>query len=32
MGEKNEKLAKLDVASVLDPSFIKSAEERGLAK
>ncbi len=32
LGEKNEKLAKLDVAGVLDPSFVKSAEDRGLAK
>ena len=31
-GGKLKKLAKLDVAAVLDPSFVKSAEERGLAK
>ena len=32
LGPKNDKLAKIDVPSILDPSFVKSAEERGLAK
>jgi NitT/TauT family transport system substrate-binding protein len=32
LGQKNEQLGKLDVARVLDTSFIKSAEDRGLAK
>jgi hypothetical protein len=32
LGQSNEQLAKLDVAALLDTSFIKSAEERGLAR
>jgi ABC-type nitrate/sulfonate/bicarbonate transport system substrate-binding protein len=32
LGQKNEQLGKLDVPSVLDTSFIKSAEDRGLGK
>lgn len=30
--QSNEKLGKLDVATLLDPSFIKSAEDRGVGK
>ena len=32
LGQSNEKLTKLDVGSLLDPSFVKSAEERGVGK
>jgi ABC-type nitrate/sulfonate/bicarbonate transport system substrate-binding protein len=32
LGKTNERLAKLDVAPLLDTSFIRSAEERGVAK
>lgn len=32
MGQKNEQLSKLDVARVLDTSFVKSAEDRGLGR
>jgi hypothetical protein len=32
LGQSNEQLAKLDVAAFLDTSFVRSAEERGLAK
>ena len=32
LGQKNEQLGKLDVATALDTSFIKSAEDRGLAR
>jgi hypothetical protein len=31
LGQKNEQLAKLDVSAYLDTSFVKSAEDRGLA-
>lgn len=31
LGQKNEQLAKLDVPAYLDTSFVKSAEDRGLA-
>jgi NitT/TauT family transport system substrate-binding protein len=31
LGQKNEQLAKLDVPKYLDTSFVKSAEDRGLA-
>jgi ABC-type nitrate/sulfonate/bicarbonate transport system substrate-binding protein len=32
LGQKNELLNKLDVAAYLDTSFVKSAEDRGLAQ
>jgi len=32
LGKTNERLAKLDVAPLLDTSFIRSAEERGVAR
>ncbi len=32
LGKSNEKLAQLDVAPLLDTSFIKSAEDRGIGK
>jgi NitT/TauT family transport system substrate-binding protein len=32
LGRNSEQLAKLDVAALLDTSFVNSAEERGLAK
>lgn len=32
LGQSNERLAKLEVATLLDPSFIKSAEDRGVGK
>jgi len=32
LGQANERLAQLDIALVLDPSFIKSAEDRGIAR
>src|SRR5262249_53595631 len=30
LGQKNEQLAKFDVSKVLDSSFVKSAEDRGV--
>ncbi len=32
LGAKNPQLAKVDVAKYLDPSFVKSAEDRGIGK
>ena len=32
LAQTNERVAKLDVASLLDPSFVKSAEDRGVGK
>ena len=32
LGQSNERLAKLDVAPLLDSSFISNAEQRGLGK
>jgi NitT/TauT family transport system substrate-binding protein len=32
LGPKNDRLTKLDVAAYLDPSFVKSAEDRGIGK
>lgn len=32
LGQSNEKIAGLDVTSLLDPSFVKSAEDRGVGR
>jgi hypothetical protein len=32
LGQTNERLAKLDMAPLLDPSLIKNAEQRGRGK
>jgi NitT/TauT family transport system substrate-binding protein len=32
LGKSNEKLAQVDVGALLDPSFVKSVEDRGIAK
>jgi hypothetical protein len=32
LGQKNEQLSKVDLARVLDTSFVKNAEERGLGR
>jgi hypothetical protein len=32
LGQTNERLAKLDIAPLLDTSFVNSAEQRGVGK